>query len=152
MLLWVPHWPCWAALDLSLRWSWGLTRWPQPAERERENRKRKWPHQTASHTSNMAGLVLPTLASRVFPQPGGPASKTPDGALRPRALNCSGERTGACRTQQNQRVRTNGSEQPADWVQQPLRIMGGLCIVIRFSYVFRCWADQFPLCLSLSSC
>jgi len=38
-----------------------------------------------------------TLARRVFPHPGGPASSTPDGALSPRALNCSGDRTGACR-------------------------------------------------------
>lgn len=36
-----------------------------------------------------------TFAKRVFPHPGGPASNTPAGALRPRALNCSGLRTGA---------------------------------------------------------
>lgn len=36
-----------------------------------------------------------TLASNVLPQPGGPASNMPDGAVSPSALNCSGFRTGA---------------------------------------------------------
>lgn len=36
-----------------------------------------------------------TLASRVFPHPGGPVNKTPAGAVSPRTLNCSGKRTGA---------------------------------------------------------
>lgn len=44
----------------------------------------------------MVSLWWRTLASRVFPHPGGPASSTPEGADSPRALNCSGERTGAC--------------------------------------------------------
>lgn len=35
------------------------------------------------------------FASRVLPQPGGPASSTPDGKFKPRNLNCSGYLTGA---------------------------------------------------------
>lgn len=35
------------------------------------------------------------LASRVLPHPGGPASRTPEGVFKPRALDCSGYFTGA---------------------------------------------------------
>ena len=38
------------------------------------------------------------LARRVFPQPGGPARRTPAGQPRPSDLNCSGYLTGACKT------------------------------------------------------
>ena len=42
------------------------------------------------------GVNIFTFASNVLPHPGGPANSIPGGLLRPRALNASGLRTGAC--------------------------------------------------------
>ena len=47
----------------------------------------KWFHCTTTHCLSLSQQLLPTLASSVLPQPGGPESRTPGGVVKPRLAN-----------------------------------------------------------------